>query len=80
MLDGPGIPINKKTLGLSLRKGKWQPWRCYELTSFPEVLLLAHTFRKLQVVQDDQYKSIFWRLARDGNTEVGRNQFVMGPG
>lgn len=80
MLDGPGTLINKKTLELRLRKGKWQPWRCCELTSFQEAVLLAHTFRKLQVVQNVQYKNIFWRLARDGNTEVGRNQFVMGPG
>ena len=51
-----GNLINKVILELSFGKGRWPSRGCCELTSLPEALRLAHTLRKLQVVQNDQYQ------------------------
>lgn len=79
ILGSPGNLINEVVLDPRLGKGNWQPWRCWKLSSFPEVLWLTcsescRLFRMLIT------KDVFWRLARERNREVGRNQFVMGPG
>lgn len=79
MLGGPGNPINKVILELRLGKGKWQSWRCWKWTCFPEALRLTHS-ENCRLFRMTRTKDVFWRLARAGNTEVGGNQCLLGPG
>ena len=80
ILGGPGDHlINKVVLDLRLGKGKWQSWRCGKLSSFPEVLGLTHS-ESCRLFRMAITKGVFWGLAREANRDVGRNQFVMGPG
>lgn len=53
-LGGPGNLISKVIFELRFGKGKWQSRRCCELTTSPASPRLAYTFRKLQVVQNEQ--------------------------